>query len=83
MADHVERPTKMAEGKTYCSCGRPWPCAAAVKDVLGQYLGSRRLDSRDSHLLNVALGVMQRHALYGECSWHPGEYHGICSEAAR
>lgn len=20
---------------------------------------------------------------YGECSWHPGEYHGICSEAVR
>jgi hypothetical protein len=25
-ADHLERPVKMAGGKTYCSCGRPWPC---------------------------------------------------------
>ena len=21
--------------------------------------------------------------VFGECSWHPGEYHGICSEAVR
>ncbi len=21
--------------------------------------------------------------IHSECSWHPGEYHGICSEAVR
>jgi hypothetical protein len=26
MAEHVERPMRLAGGKTYCACGRPWPC---------------------------------------------------------
>ena len=26
MNPHVERPTRMLGGKTYCSCGSPWPC---------------------------------------------------------
>ena len=80
---HVEVPTRLASGKTYCSCGRPYPCAAAVKDVLWRYIDGRNIEARDSQLLNTALGVLQRHATYGECSWHPGEYHGVCSEAAR
>lgn len=29
---HVERPTKMRDGKTYCSCGRPWPCSFGGPD---------------------------------------------------
>lgn len=32
--------------------------------------------------LPLAPDEMVQH-LHGECSWHPGEYHGICSEAAR
>lgn len=52
------------------------PTADVVRDMLWRYIEGRKLDERDSHLLNVALGVLQRHALYGE-------YHGICSEAVR
>jgi hypothetical protein len=29
---HVERPTRLAGGKTYCACGQPWPCASAPDD---------------------------------------------------
>jgi hypothetical protein len=29
---HVERPTRLAGGKTYCACGQPWPCASAPGD---------------------------------------------------
>lgn len=30
MNAHVERPTRLADGKTYCACGRPWPCPHAA-----------------------------------------------------
>jgi hypothetical protein len=30
MTAHVERPTRLAGGKTYCACGQPWPCAQAA-----------------------------------------------------
>jgi hypothetical protein len=26
MTAHVERPTHMKGGQTYCACGSPWPC---------------------------------------------------------
>lgn len=29
-AAHVERPTRMKDGQTYCSCGSPWPCSRVV-----------------------------------------------------
>ena len=35
MDAHVERPVRLADGKTYCACGRPWPCPhAAPADIL-------------------------------------------------
>ena len=35
MNAHTERPTRLADGKTYCACGRPWPCPhAAPSDIL-------------------------------------------------
>jgi hypothetical protein len=33
MEAHVERPTRLADGKTYCACGRPWPCPHAAPDT--------------------------------------------------
>ena len=31
---HVERNTKMRDGKTFCACGNPWPCFSAMMDSL-------------------------------------------------
>lgn len=55
-----------------------------ARNALNEFLRhAQRLHPEDTRRLNVALGILQRLSTYGECSWHPGEYHGICSDAVR
>ena len=39
---HTERPVRLADGKTYCSCGKPWPCDQARWNRLREHIRTER-----------------------------------------